>query len=134
MFPKIPPATTFGIFTIRKRKLLIYAALLSALKALLVFLPSLEKVSDLVTRILPYKPESLETYDDKSMILAVKFFFDFFKQLGFWKALHLGFRFIPETFMMLSGGVPKLILMIEFTGKSEQEVKLKLTEVRDHLT
>ncbi|OHB10203.1 MAG: hypothetical protein A3H52_01455 [Candidatus Zambryskibacteria bacterium RIFCSPLOWO2_02_FULL_39_26] len=101
---------------------------------LVVFLPSLEKVSDLVTRILPYKPESLETYDDKSMILAVKFFFDFFKQLGFWKALHLGFRFIPETFMMLSGGVPKLILMIEFTGKSEQEVKLKLTEVRDHLT
>lgn len=101
---------------------------------LVVFLPSLEKVSDLVTRILPYKPESLETYDDKSMILAVRFFFDFFKQLGFWGALKLGFQFIPETFMVLSGGVPKLILMIEFTGNTEDEVIKKLTEVRDHLT
>lgn len=101
---------------------------------LVVFLPSLDHVSDLVTRILPFKPESLETYDDKSMILAVRFFFDFFKQLGFWGALRLGFQFIPETFMVLSGGVPKLILMIEFTGQSEEEVRAKLTDVRDHLT
>jgi FAD/FMN-containing dehydrogenase len=36
--------------------------------------------------------------------------------------------------MIISGGVPKLILMIEFTGQSEEEVKAKLTEVRDHLT
>lgn len=100
---------------------------------LIVFLPSLEKVSELITRILPYKPESLETYDDKAMILAVRFFFDFFKQLGFWGALRLGFQFIPETFMILTGGVPKLILMIEFTGQSEEEVKAKLTDVRDHL-
>lgn len=101
---------------------------------LVVFLPSLEKVSELVTRIIPYKPESLETYDDKSMILAVRFFFDFFKQLGFWGALRLGLQFVPETFMILSGGVPKLILMIEFTGNTEEEVIAKLTEVRDHLT
>ncbi len=101
---------------------------------LVVFLPSLDKVSNLVTRILPYKPESLETYDDKSMILAVRFFFDFFKQLGFFGAMRLGLQFIPETFMIITGGVPKLILMIEFTGESEEEVKTKLTEVRDHLT
>lgn len=100
---------------------------------LVVFLPSLEHVSELITRILPYKPESLETYDDKAMILAVRFFFDFFKQLGFWGALRLGFQFIPETFMILSGGVPKLILMIEFTGQSKQEVKDKLVDVRNHL-
>ncbi len=101
---------------------------------LVVFLPSLDHVSDLVNRILPYKPESLETYDDKSMILAVRFFFDFFKQLGFWGALRLGFQFIPETFMIITGGVPKLILMIEFTGENEREVRAKLTDMRDHLT
>ncbi len=100
---------------------------------LVVFLPSLDKVSQLVTRILPYKPESLETYDDKSMILAVKFFFDFFKQLGFWGALRLSFQFIPETFMIVTGGVPKLILMIEFTGENADEVKAKLVDVRDHI-
>jgi FAD/FMN-containing dehydrogenase len=100
---------------------------------LVVFLPSLDDVSTLVTEIMPFKPDSLETFDDKSMILAVRFFLDFFKQLGFFGAIKLAFQFIPETWMMAIGGVPKLILMIEFTGQSEEEVKKELTEVRDHI-
>lgn len=100
---------------------------------LAVFLPSLNDVSKLVTEILPYKPDSLETYDDKSMFLAVRFFFDFFKQLGFWGAIRLGFQFIPETWMITLGGIPKLILMIEFTGQNEDEVKQKLVEVRERI-
>jgi len=100
---------------------------------LAVFLPSLNDVSKLVTEILPFKPDSLETYDDKSMMLAVKFFFDFFKQLGFWGAIKLGFQFIPESLMIVMGGVPKLILMVEFAGQSEEEVKNKLIEVRDRI-
>jgi FAD/FMN-containing dehydrogenase len=100
---------------------------------LAVFLPSLDHVSLLVKEIIPFKPDSLETYDDKSMILAVRFFFDFFKQMGFWGALKLGYQFIPETWMMATGGVPKLILMIEFTGQTEEQVKKKLQEVYDHI-
>ncbi len=100
---------------------------------LAVFIPSIDDISKLVTEILPFKPDSLETYDDKSMILAVRFFFDFFKQLGFWKAIKLGLQFIPEAFMVTLGGVPKLILMIEFTGGSEENVKAKLIEVDKHI-
>lgn len=100
---------------------------------LVVFLPSLNEVSKLVTEILPFKPDSLETYDDKSMILAVKFFFDFFKQLGFWGAIKLGLQFIPETWMLAIGGIPKLILMIEFAGNTEEEIKSKLVQVRDKI-
>jgi len=100
---------------------------------LVVFLPSLEGVSKLVNEILPYRPDSLETYDDKSMILAVRFFFDFFKQLGFWGAIKLGLQFIPESFMITVGGIPKLILMIEFAGNSEEEVKERLVEVREKI-
>lgn len=101
---------------------------------LAIFLPSLDHVSDLVNEILPFKPESLETYDDKSMVLAVKFFFDFIKQLGLWGAMKLALQFIPETWMMVTGGVPKLILMVEFTGKTQQEVHRQLEEVRAHVT
>ncbi len=100
---------------------------------LVVFLPSLDDVSKLVTEILPFKPDSLETFDDKSMILAVRFFFDFFKQLGFWGAIKLGLQFIPETWMTLVGGIPKLILMIEFTGQTEEDIKKHLVEVRDRI-
>ncbi len=98
-----------------------------------VFLPSIDHVSKLVNEILPYKPDSLETYDDKSMILAVKFFYDFIEYLGIWGAIKLGFQFIPETYMLAIGGVPKLILMIEFTGNTESEVKNKLIQVEKHI-
>lgn len=100
---------------------------------LVVFLPSLEHISDLVNEILPFKPESLETYDDKSMILAIRFFFDFIKQLGFWKAFKLGMSFIPETWMVLTGGVPKFILMIEFADVSEEKAKKDLQGVYEHI-
>ncbi len=100
---------------------------------LAVFLPSLANVSELVKEIVPFKPDSLETFDDKSLILAVRFFFDFFKQMGFWGALKLGFQFIPESWMIVSGGVPKLILMIEFTGQTEEQVKEDLIRVYNHI-
>ncbi len=101
---------------------------------LVVFLPSLEHVSQLVAEIVPFKPDSLETFDDKSMILAIIFFFDFFKQMGFWGAIRLGLSFMPEALMTATGGVPKLILMIEFDGETEEEVKAKLEEVYQHIT
>ncbi len=99
---------------------------------LAVFLPSLDHVSELVTEIIPFKPDSLETFDDYSLILAVKFFLDFFKQMGFWGAIKLGFQFIPEAWMMLTGGVPKMILLVEFTGQTEEDVRKKLQNVFDH--
>jgi FAD/FMN-containing dehydrogenase len=98
---------------------------------LAVFMPDISRLGDLVKTILPYEPDSLESYDDYSMKLAVRFFFDFFKQLGFLGAIKLGFRFLPEAWMILTGGVPKLILLVEISGVTEQEVAEKLRKVRD---
>lgn len=98
---------------------------------LAIFMPDITRLGDMVKTIMPFGPDSLESYDDYSMKLAVRFFFDFFKQLGFWGAIKLGFRFIPEAWMMLTGGVPKLILLVEISGISEQEVAEKLRKVQD---
>jgi FAD/FMN-containing dehydrogenase len=67
------------------------------------------------------------------MILAVRFFFDFIKQLGFWKAAKLGMQFLPETGMILTGGVPKYILMVEFADETEEKVEKDLQMVYDHI-
>ncbi len=98
---------------------------------LAIFMPDITRLGDIVKTIMPFGPDSLESYDDYSMKLAVRFFFDFFKQLGFWGAIKLGFRFIPEAWMMLTGGVPKLILLVEISGVTEQEVAEKLRKVQD---
>jgi FAD/FMN-containing dehydrogenase len=96
---------------------------------LAVFMPDIKNLGKVVAEIIPFKPDSLETYDDYSMKLAVKFFFDFFKSLGFWGAIKLGFKFIPEAWMLLTGGVPKLILLVEIAGQNQEEVKSKLTAI-----
>lgn len=102
---------------------------------LVVFLPELSHLSEMINEILPFGPDSLESYDDYSLDLAVKFFPDFFKQLGFWHALKLGWQFLPEAWtVLISRKLPKLILMVEFTGQTQAEIQTKLIELKRHLS
>ncbi len=102
---------------------------------LVVFLPDLKQLSQLINEILPFKPDSLESYDDYSLKLAIRFAFDFFKQLGLWQAFKLGFSFIPEAWTILTAGkLPKLILMVELTGQSEAEIAEILKKVESKIT
>jgi FAD/FMN-containing dehydrogenase len=101
---------------------------------LVVFCPDLTKISDIINEVLPFGPESVESYDDASMKFAFEFFFDFFKQLGFMGAIKLGIQFIPDAWnVLLSGKIPKLILMVEFEGKSEKEIHDKLVALRNKI-
>lgn len=100
---------------------------------LAIFLPDITRLGQVVAEIMPFEPDSLESYDDYSMKLAVKFFFDFFKQLGIRGAIRLGLQFIPEAWMMLRGGLPKLILLVEITGKSSEEVAIKLLAIKNQV-
>lgn len=108
---------TFGLVPVKKYQSMV-----------VVFMPTIDRVGDLANALLAHSPESVESYDDYSLKLAVKFFADFIKQLGIFRALLLGIRFIPEALMMLFGRVPKLIVLAEFTGDSEEEVVAKARE------
>jgi FAD/FMN-containing dehydrogenase len=43
------------------------------------------------------------------------------------------FSFLPEFFMMLSGGIPKIILLVECAGETEQEIDKRALEIRKSL-
>lgn len=91
-------------------------------KMVIIFMPTIDRLGEIVDTVMKYNPESFESYDDYSMKLAIKFSFDFFSQLGFWGAIKLGIQFIPDLWKVIIGGVPKLILMAEITGDDEAEV------------
>jgi len=93
-----------------------------ASKLMVVFLNDLSNLGNVIKELLPLNPESLESYDDKTFKLGMKFFKDFVKTKGVWGTIAFGLSFVPEFFMLVSGGVPKLILLCEFAGESEQEV------------
>ncbi len=102
-------------------------------KLVAIFMNDISPLGRLVDEILELNPETLEAYDDKTMKLAVKFFPDFLKNKGILGMIKLGWSFIPEFFMMLSGGFPKLILLVEFSGQNEQEVNEKCKKLEEKI-
>ena len=99
-------------------------------KMVVLYLPTIARLGEVVDTIMKYEPESFESYDDYSMKLAIKFSFDFFSTLGFWGAIKLGVQFIPDMWQVITGGVPKLILMAEVTGDDEQEVLTRADAIK----
>ena len=100
---------------------------------LVVYMSDLAPLSDIVTEILTVGPETVEAYDDKTIMLAVKFWRGFIKMKGFFGALKMGVQFIPEFLMML-GGMPKLVLLVECTGDHPEEVLSRIELLKKRLS
>ncbi len=85
-----------------------------------LFLDNLSELGALVPQVLMSKPDSFESYDDNTFKLGTKYFPEFAKQM---KAgiISLGFSFLPEVWMVLTGGVPKLVLLAEFRADTQKE-------------
>ena len=98
-------------------------------KMVVVYMPKIDKLGEVVDTVMRYEPESFESFDDYSMKLAIRFIWDFFKRLGFWGAIKLGLQFIPDMFLVLRGGVPKMILMAEVTGDDEMELENRARDI-----
>ena len=100
---------------------------------LVIFLSDLEILPDIVHRVRAFDPESFESYDDHTFKLAVRFMPQIVSQLGLAEMIHLGLAFIPEAWMVLTGGVPKLVLMAEFAEDTAHEALEKAEAARDSL-
>ena len=100
---------------------------------LVVFLSELTHLPEIVNRVLPQHPESFESYDDHTLSLAVKFIPELLAQMGFANAARLGIDFIPEAFMVATGGVPKMILMAEFAEDTIEEADRRAKAAQDAL-
>lgn len=100
---------------------------------MVVFLHDLSHLGQIINEVLPLLPESFEAYDDNTLKLALKFFPEFAKQLGTKGVLQTGIEFLPEFFMVLSGGLPKLVLQIDFTGDDLGELQDKIAKLKEKL-
>jgi FAD/FMN-containing dehydrogenase len=101
-------------------------------RLLVVFLKDLKLLAPTAEHILKFKPESFESYDDHTFKVALKFLPELMKQMG-GNVFKLGFSFIPEVWAVLRGGVPKMVLMAEFTADTEEEAFQAATLARNSL-
>lgn len=100
---------------------------------LVLFLYDLTLLPEIVARVLPFGPESFESYDDHTFTLAVKLLPDLLAQIGLARALRLSARFIPEAAMVATGGVPKMVLMAEFAEDTIEEADRKVLAAKTAL-
>lgn len=94
-----------------------------------LFLNTISELGVLVPEVLMHQPDSFESYDDHTFKLAIRYFPEFAAQMsaggGLLGLLALGISFMPEMFMLATGGVPKLVLLAEFRADSQGEACAK---------
>ncbi|MDO8474313.1 MAG: FAD-binding oxidoreductase [bacterium] len=100
---------------------------------LVMFVHDTSLLSRIIEKIGPKKPESFECYDDRALKLALRFLGDFLRILKLSNVLSLAWRFLPEFKMFLFGGLPKLVLLAEFTGDSFLGAQRKAREAAQGL-
>lgn len=98
-------------------------------KLFVVFMRDLKNLGNLVREVLELNPETVESYDDSTMKLAIRFLPEMLRSMKTGSFFKLIFSFIPEAFMMLTGGIPKLILLVEFSGNDEKQIDVRLKEL-----
>ncbi len=100
---------------------------------LVVFLSDIGILPTIVERVLKFKPESFESYDDQTFKLAVRFIPQIIGHFGIIQMIKLGLAFIPEMWLVATSKVPKLVLMAEFAEDTAYEALQKAEETRDAL-
>lgn len=90
----------------------------------ILFVNDINDLGTLIPKVLAHQPDSFESYDDNTFILAAKYFPEFAVQMKT-NIIGLGFSFLPEMWRLLTSGVPKLVLLVEFRSNDQAEALAK---------
>ncbi len=120
---------TLGIAT-KVRLRLVHPKPYSAMTIL--FVRDLKELSELIPEILTHKPDSFESYDDHVIYLVAKYFPEFVAQMKT-NLISVGIKFLPEVWMALTGGVPKLVLLVEFRSDSQEDALVRARALADEV-
>jgi FAD/FMN-containing dehydrogenase len=99
---------------------------------LVMFLRDINELGELIPKVLEHKPATFESFDDATLLLGLKFMPSFHKMLGWGGVAKLFLSFIP-TGLHFWRGLPKLTLMVEFNGETEDEVRSKVKALHKDL-
>jgi FAD/FMN-containing dehydrogenase len=99
---------------------------------LVLFLRDIDHLGELINTVLKSKPASFESFDDATLLFTIKFMPYFLQMLGPVKFIKLLLSLIPDGLQLLKG-IPKMIVMVEFNGDTEDEVRGKVKALHREL-
>lgn len=100
---------------------------------LVLFLRDIDQLGPIINKVLEYKPATFEGFDDATLLITLRFMPAFLKMLGLKRFMHLLITLIPDGLQLLKG-IPKQILMVEFNGDTEVEVRTKVHALHRELS
>ncbi len=87
-----------------------------------VFLDDERHIAHFVHDLLAFEPESLESFDNHTLGLAIRFIPVLARHLGT-GLFGLAARFVPEAFSVLLHGLPRLTVLVELADYSESDLR-----------
>lgn len=99
---------------------------------LVLFMRDIDDLGEVIPKVLESHPATFESFDDATLWLSIRFMPSFLKLLGWKRFIHLLITLIPDGLQLLRG-IPKLILMVEFNGETEEEVRSKIHALHGEL-
>lgn len=108
---------TLGIMTEAKLKVI---PKLQVEKLFVVFIKDISVLPQFTQEVLALKPTSLEITDDRTFKIYLRYAREMAQVLGAGGIVDFVKLFMPDALMILRGGIPKLILLAEFEGDSEE--------------
>jgi len=99
---------------------------------LVLFMRGIDDLGEIIPKVLESKPTTFESFDDQTLLLSIRFMPSFLKLLGLKRFIHLLVKLLPDAAQLLRG-LHKLVLMVEFNGSSEEEVRGKVRTLHAEL-
>jgi FAD/FMN-containing dehydrogenase len=98
-----------------------------------MFFDSWDALPETVNELLPIGVQSMETFDDTTLKLGIKFMPEIAKKAG--KSLFsFAMQFLPEALIGLKlGGLPKLIVLVQIAEDSSRDADKKVAQVVEAL-
>lgn len=99
---------------------------------LVLFMKDIDDLGEVIPKVLESRPATFESFDDATLWLSIRFMPSFRRLLGWKGFFRLLFSLLPDGLQLLRG-VPKLILMVEFNGDTEEQVREKIRDLHREL-
>lgn len=120
---------TLGIITKIKWKLV---PVLRGRRLTVFYLHDLKLLGEIINHVNELSPESFEIFDDQTFRLAIKYWPELMKRMkgSKWRLFR---QFLPDLWLFLKGGLPKLVLLAEFTGETQEEADKKAEQAAHNI-
>lgn len=99
---------------------------------LVLFMKNIDDLGEVIPKVMESKPATFESFDDATLLLGFRFLPSFRKMIGWGGVVKLFLSLVP-TGLHFYKGIPKLTLMVEFNGETEQEVRDKVKALHREL-